>query len=41
MKDLKKIASILGKKGGQESVKSRFDGMSKKEIAEEMRRVRL
>lgn len=34
-------AQKLGKLGGKASVKKRFDGLSKEEISEKMRRVRL
>lgn len=34
-------AQELGKLGGEASVKKRFDGLSKEEISEKMRRVRL
>lgn len=40
MKDLSKIASIMGKKGGKKSVKVRFKGKTKKEISEIMKKVR-
>ena len=39
-KKLSKIASILGKKGGQESARKRFAGMTDEEISEAMSYVR-
>ena len=38
--NLSKIAQLLGKKGGEQSVKSRFEGKTKEEISEIMRNVR-
>ena len=38
--DYSKIAKKLGKKGGKASARSRFNGMSKNERSEYMRRVR-
>jgi len=40
MKQISKMASMMGKKGGKNSVKSRFSGKTKTEISEIMRNVR-
>lgn len=40
MKELSRMAQLMGKKGGKNSVKSRFAGKTKKEISDIMKNVR-